>query len=85
MSDIYGLLKSHSVANLIPLIAREVSNETFTAQQEATKFVHKVRRCIFNVNHLHAVTFLNVSGKTINVKSEKLDDIPGGLTFFRFS
>ena len=79
---IYSPLKSHSVANIIPLIAHELPIETFTAQNEATKVMYKVRCCVFNVNHLQAVYFLNVSGKTVNVKSEKLNEIPGGLTFF---
>ena len=41
-STIYGLLKLHSVADIIPLIAHEVPIETFTAQQETTKVMHKV-------------------------------------------
>ena len=41
-STIYGLLKSHSVADLILLIARKVPIETFTAQQEAIKVMYKV-------------------------------------------
>ena len=40
---IYGLLKSHPVADLIPLIACEVPIETFTAQYEATKVMHEVQ------------------------------------------
>ena len=39
---IYDLLKLHSVSYLIPLIAREVSNKKFTAQQEAIYVVYKV-------------------------------------------
>ena len=39
---IYGFLKLHSVADLIPLIAREVPIKKFTAQQEATKVMYKV-------------------------------------------
>ena len=54
---IYGLLKSHSVTDIIPLIDQKVPIETFTAQQEATKVMYKVRRCIFNVNHLQSVDF----------------------------
>ena len=77
---IYGLLKLLPAANLIPLIAREVPTETFTAQQEATKVMYKIRRCVFDVNHLQTVVFLNASGKTVNVKSEKLNDRPRGLT-----
>ena len=38
---IYVLLKLHSVADLIPLISREVTIERFTTQQEATKVMHK--------------------------------------------
>ena len=84
-STIYGLLKSHSVAYLTPLIAREVPIKKFTAQQEATKVMHKVWHCVFDVNHLQAIALINTSGKTVNVKSEKLNDRPGGLTFFRLS
>ena len=81
VSTIYSLLKLHSVANIIPLIAHEVPIETFTAQQEATKVMYKVWRCVFNVNHLQAVAFLNASDKTINVNSDKLKERHGGLTF----
>ena len=41
-STVYGLLKSHSVADLIPLIACKFPIKTFTAQQEATKVMYKV-------------------------------------------
>ena len=41
-STIYGLLKSHSVADIIPLIARKVPIEKFTVQQEAIKVMYKV-------------------------------------------
>ena len=41
-SSIYGLLKSHSVADLIPLIACKVPIGTFTSQQEAIKVMYKV-------------------------------------------
>ena len=39
---IYGLLKSHSVADLIPLIARKVPIKKFTAQQDTIKVMYKV-------------------------------------------
>ena len=42
MSTIYGLLKLHSVADLVPLIVHKVPTKKFTAQREATKFMHKV-------------------------------------------
>ena len=41
-STIYGLLKLHSVADLIPLITHKVPIEKFTAQQEAIKVMYKV-------------------------------------------
>ena len=84
-STIYGLLKLQSVADLSPLIAYKVPIKTFTTQQEATKVMYKVQRCVLNVNHIQAVVFLNTSGKTVNVKSDKLNEIPGRITFFRFS
>ena len=84
-STIYGLLKSHSVADLIPLIAHKLPIETFTAQQEAIKVMYKVWCCALNVNHLQVVAFLNTSGKTVKVNSDKLNDRPRGLTFFQFS
>ena len=84
-STIYGLLKSHSVAYLTPLIAREVPIKKFTAQHEATKFMHKVWSFVFGINHLQAIVFLNMSCKTVNVKSDKLNDRPSGLTFLQFS
>ena len=74
---------SQSVADLINLIYRKVPTETSTAQQEATKVMYKVRRCVFNVNHLQELEFLNAYGKTVKVKSDKLIEIPGGLTFFQ--
>ena len=46
--------------------------------------MYKVWRCLFNVNSLQAVAFLNASGKTVNVKSEKVNKRPSGLTFFWF-
>ena len=67
MSTIYGLLKFHSVADLILLIARKLPIKTFTAQQEATKFMHNVQHCVFYVNHLQEIVFLNLSSKTVNV------------------
>ena len=84
VSKVYSLLKFHSVSNIICHVACEVPIETFTAQQEATKVMHKVWRCVFNVNHLQVVAFLNVSDKTVQVKSDKLNKIPGRLTFFQF-
>ena len=59
--------------------------ETFTAQQKTFKVMHMVWRCIFNVNHLQVTSFLNASGKTVKFKSYKLNERPGGLTFFWFS
>ena len=82
---IYGLLKLHSVANIIPLISRKVPIEKFTAQKEATKVMQNVRRCVFNSNHLQVIAFLDASVKTVNFKSDKLNDRPGGLTSFRLS
>ena len=84
-STIHGLLKSHSVADTIPLISCKVPIETFIEQQEASKFIHKVRRSVFDVNHLQAIEFLDVSGKNVNIKSDKLNDRPSELTFFQFS
>ena len=46
--------------------------------------MQKVRRCVFDVNHLQEIEFLNMSGNTVDINSEKLNDRPGGLTFFRF-
>ena len=51
---IYILPKSQYVDDLIPLIAREVPIQTFTAQNEADKVMHKVWGCLFDVNHLQA-------------------------------
>ena len=84
MLTIYGLLKSHSIADLIPLIAREVPIKKFTAQQEATKIMYNVWHCVYNVNQLQAVAFINAYGKTIYVKSDKINERLGGLTFFWF-
>ena len=44
-----------------------------------------VWHCVFNVNQLQAVAFINASVKTVNVKSEKLNERPDGLTLLRFS
>ena len=85
VSTIYSLLKSHSVADLIPLIAHKVTIKKFTTQQEVTKVMHRIQSFIFNVIHLQAIVFLNMSCKTVNVKSDKLNDRPSGLTFLQFS
>ena len=84
VSIIYSLLNSHSVDNLIPLISREVPIKTFISQQEVTKVMHKVRCCVFNVNHLQVIMFLNTDGNTVNFNSDKLNDRPGRLTIFWF-
>ena len=84
-STIYGLLKLNSVTNLINLSTREYPIKTFIAQQEATKVMHKVWHCVFDVNHLQAIAFINTSGNTVNFKSDKLNHRPGGLTFFRLT
>ena len=84
-STIYGILESHSVAYPIYLIACKVLIETFNTQQEGIKIMYKVGRCVLNINNLQVVAFLNASGKTVNVKSDKINDISSGLTFFRFS
>ena len=47
--------------------------------------MNKVQRCVFDFNHLQAIASLNVYGKTVSVNSDKLNDRPCGLTFFRFS
>ena len=47
--------------------------------------MHKVRRCVFDVNNLQSIAFINTYGKTANIDPEKLNGRPGGLTFFRLS
>ena len=55
VSTVYGLLKSNSITNIIPLVACKVPIETFATQHEATKLMHKVQHCVFGVNHLQAI------------------------------
>ena len=82
---IYGLLKSHSVTDLTPLITHKVPIEKFSAQQEPIKVIYKVWCCVFNVNHLQVVAFLDASGNTVKFNTDKLNDRPIGLNFFWFS
>ena len=47
--------------------------------------MHNIRLCVFMVNHTQALVFINASENSVNIKSDKLNDIPGGLTFFQLS
>jgi len=53
--------------------------------QDAAKQIKNVLDSVYNIDNLNASAFLTSTDKQAHLASEKLEDRPDNVTFFRFS
>ena len=77
-------LRTHPVADLLPIVAEELPIETFSAYQEADAFKRAVEDQVWNVNTMTPTAFLNAEGSVFNkITSALLKDRPAGISYIR--
>jgi len=84
-NTVYTLVESHSVADVMALVASELPIDTGAAFQEAQAAAKLVTKGALDIDYLTPNAFLSSKGKELKFSPEAaLADRPADITYFRF-
>jgi len=82
---VYSLTRTYQIADLIELVSTEILIDVHSAEQDSMKQMQRVLGSAYDINNLNASAFLTATDKQVQLKSEKVNDRPEVILFFRFS